>query len=307
MQADEIFDIEASAGRDELGEVLIAIHRQSGVRVGLKLFDDWATEDAQAREAWRLSLEKLHAIGPARTPRIVATCIREKNSWIAMRWAEGTPLTQRLNEHGPFDENLAAEIGCGILDALSELHENGLAHGGLTPNKVILTRGFDPSGIIVSNPLQHFLYDVDNPVGADEHRFIGFPRYFSPEQAYGKPADVRSEIYVVGLILYEMVTGSTPFAAKSRAVTLRRQMSEPPMAALIENPDIDISQSFQDILNMALDKNADQRIQDPLDMRRMLAACRANPGDEASERSAAPLGLARGDGIVPIEKVIFTV
>ena len=302
MDPKQRFQLGASAGRDELGEVFKAQDPQTGQAVAVKVFDAWTLASAAGRDAYAAALRLLHGIGPARTPRIVDFHIAADSAWIATSWVEAPRLADLLGAMGVIDEQNAAAIGCGLLDALAELHESGRAHGGISTGKILLNEGFFPGGVVVTDPFQHYLYDVPNPVETAKNqreRYIGVPRYYSPEQARGEQADIRSDVYTIGLVLYELLTGKTPFASPGDDTTLARQISEQALPVRFAKPGLVVSSDFEEIITVALNKDPNKRFQSPVAMRRALASLRAH-GDEAAETAHQPLGVARGAGVTTL-------
>lgn len=299
MNADSRFTIIRSVGRDELGEVSEAIENASGQLAALKVFDAWTMASDVGRAAYREALQKLHAIGPARTPRAMALHLSKDSGWLATDWILSSSLETYIQRVDGMNPEIAAAVACGILDALQELHDAGHAHGGLSPGKVMLTQGFAAGGVVITDPFQHHLYSVLDPRTAAftaTAPFFGYAKYLSPEQAQGGAPDVRSDIYVIGLLLYEMIAGAPAFAGASPAETLQRQISgeHSPIRAI--KPNVTLSSDLEEIINVALAKDPNQRFQSPIAMRRALAHCRTS-GDEDVERNAAPLGRGRGADI----------
>ena len=288
------FELLESVGRDELGEVFKAEEKTTGRAAAVKLFDEWTLASETARNAYSESLLELRRIQPVRTPPVAAFHVGDKSAWIASRWVSGQTLDDLLNEQGTLDLDTACGIMCGLLDALDELHSAGKAHGGLSPKKIILLDGVNPGGVILTDPFQHHLYSVDDPIKTsrnDPDRFLGLPQYFSPEQAQGGAPDTRSDVYVVGLLLYQLITGKAPFLARSVSTTLKRQIYEKPLPPRYAKPGLKIPKDAETIVYTALSKDADQRFQVARAFRRAINNLREVVSED-EERLAAPLGLA---------------
>jgi serine/threonine protein kinase len=289
-----------SVGRDQLGEV----HRaedSNGNELAIKIFDAWTVESQESREAYARALAILRSLKPRRTPPILGYRIRPENAWLATQWIESKTLSAKLDEVGELNEQETATIACGILDALAELHGSEFAHGGITPNKILLTRDVSAGGVVITDPFQHNLYSVSNPIEtlqSEQDRFIGLPEYFSPEQAQGARPDLRSDIYVIGLIIYKMLTGRTPFESGNPSIILKRQIHEQPLPPRLVKPGIEISSELEAIIQQALAKNPDERFDSPRAMRAAIAAVRED-FDADSEMAATPLGPYPVDAEVP--------
>lgn len=300
MKLQERFTIVRAIGRDELGEVSEAIDNTTGRQVAVKTFDAWATQSNSSRQQMESALVALHKIGPARTPRPVALSISKENAWVATEWVSAVGLPFFLERMGALQPEIAAQIACGILDALVEIHSSGHAHGGLTPNKVILTGGFNAGGIVVSDPFQNELYHVTDPLEALKAvrpLFFGNPKYLSPEQARGQNPTVASDIYVVGLLLHEMIVGKPAFDHGTPQELVHAQATTSPTPLRQAKPDAGISADLEAIVQLALAKEPSARFASALAMRRALGSCRMIPFEESAEVNVAPIGRMRGEQI----------
>src|SRR5699024_6262143 len=104
--------------------------------------------------------------------------------WVATEWVGAETLADFAKRQGKFEPDVAAGIGCGILDALTELHEAGLAHGGLRPSNIHLSQGFLPGGVILAHPGQYHLFGAGSLVeraknGQEDH--VPNAHYLAPE------------------------------------------------------------------------------------------------------------------------------
>jgi len=300
MKPEARFTILQSVGRDELGEVSQAMENETGKLVALKVFDAWTMKSGDARANYRDAIQVMHAIGPARTPRPIAIHLAEESGWLATEWLSSDSLETFAKRLGRFAPEIAAGIACGLLDALQEFHDAGLPHGGLTPGKIHLMQGFMPGGVVVTDPFQHVLYGGESPLSRAQSGtgpYFGDPRYLSPEQARGDKPDIRSDIYAIGLILFEMLSGRAAFEGTPHEILQGHVNTDAPKIA--STCDVAIPEDLEFIVGTALAKNPDARFQSPIAMRRALAHCRSAV-DEDAERAAAPLGRSRGNDITAL-------
>jgi len=294
MKPSERFELGEAIGRDELGEVFQAIERASSKPAAVKTFDAWALARQDARDAYVANLKALRRIQPARTPPVAAYHLDQDEGWIASRWVKGMTLEAHLREQKHVELGPAAAIICGVLDALEELHSTGAPHGGLSMRKVLLIEGSGAGSVVLTDPFQYRLYAVQDPLKTsrnDPDRYLGNPRYFSPEQAQGKAPDVRSDVYVVGLMLYELVTGKPPFDGGSVGTILKRQIYEKPLPTRLKRPGLNIGEDAENIILTALHKDPAKRFQSARAFRGAINNLRVD-FEEAAERLAAPLGIA---------------
>ena len=271
-----------SVGRDELGEVQVCELPGFAGQIALKEFDAWTVADEAGREKYREVIDRLIANPSSRSPRVLALEMENQQSRQATEWVDGASLTAIVSVKKGLSGDQASEVCLGILDALEDLHGKVGAHGALTPNKVLLTQGLSADGVMVTDPCQHLLYSVSDPlkvVTESPERFVGQPAFLSPEQVEGQPPTVASDIYVVGLILYYMVTGVSPFASTSATRTLRRQMAEQPLPVALAKASVKLRPAIENAITTALQKDPEQRFSS-------VAAFRAALFDEHSVSDA---------------------
>lgn len=284
-----------SVGRDELGEVQVCELAGFAGQIALKEFDAWTVADESGRQKYREVIERLIATPSSRSPRVLALEMGDQQARQAAEWVDGASLTSIVGVKKGLSGDQASEVCHGILDALEDLHGKVGAHGALTPNKVLLTQGLNADGVMVTDPCQHLLYSVSDPlkvVTESPERFIGQPAFLSPEQVEGQPPTVASDIYVVGLILYYMVTGVSPFASSSATRTLRRQMAEQPLPVALAKASVKLRPAIENAITTALQKDPEQRFSS-------VAAFRAALSDEHSV-SDAGARTSSGAGIEAI-------
>jgi len=132
---------------------------------------------------------------------------REGEPYMVMELLEGETLDQRLIR-GTMSNDEVLEVALQILSGLDAVHSAGIIHRDLKPGNVFLTHDHD--GVFAR--LLDFGISMDQlEAGASEKMVVGTPEYMSPEQAFGDPLDARSDLYSVGVMLYEMMTGVPPF------------------------------------------------------------------------------------------------
>ena len=185
---------------------------------------------ARLRNEWR-------ALGRLEHPNIVAATDAATSAngipFYVMERLEGRSLSERLRREGRVPVFEALEITAGVLEGLSAAHDIGIVHRDVKPPNVFLT----PSGGV---KLLDFgiakITDSASAVVTARGVAIGTPRYMSPEQARGEPVDARSDLYAVGLILFEMLVGASPFEdAEDENELLLAQLGRqaPPPSSLV--------------------------------------------------------------------------
>lgn len=202
------------------------------------------------------------AIAALRHPNIliVYDCGEQNGlEYIAMEYVAGGALTKRLTGE-PFPWKQAVGLAIGIGQALAFAHSRGIIHRDVKPGNVLLpTEEWPLLADFGLAKLQHLGGSGTNP-----GKPMGTPAYISPEQALGGEVDHRTDIYALGVMLFEMVTGQVPFQATKTFDMLLKHISEPPPSPRTLVPEI--PEALEHIILRALAKEPDERYQDMGDM-----------------------------------------
>ena len=203
--------------------------------------------------------------------------------YIVMEYVEGHTLKELIDRNGALPVRTAIGITCQILDALSQAHEYGVIH-----------RDVKPQNVIVTNRGKAKLTDfgIAREANATTSTFsgkkvLGSVHYISPEQAKNAIATEESDLYSVGVTLYEMLTGTVPFTSDSAVTIALMHIQDKPIPPKDLNPSI--GDALNDIVMRALEKDASQRYESAQAMRKDLVRSIANPnGSFARERTTEP-------------------
>jgi eukaryotic-like serine/threonine-protein kinase len=174
--------------------------------------------------------------------------------YLVMNLVEGELLGKLLRTRGVLALRRAIAIATQVLDALSALHDAGFAHGDVKSDNILVRE--DDSITLIDLGLAH----VDGmPVTANRATVSGTPDYMAPELAWGDPPTACSDLYAVGCLLYELVTGSTPFAGGHAQDILRRQLKDPVVPPQLRCPDRTIPPALERVILHALTKSPQLR------------------------------------------------
>jgi serine/threonine protein kinase len=185
--------------------------------------------------------------------------------YIAMELLVGTDLADVLAKEGAVELHRALNVAIQVTRALGAAHGKGIVHRDLKPENVFLVRADD--GREVVKIVDFGIAQMKDMTGQGGKKLtqtgmiFGTPEYMSPEQAKGASIDHRVDIYAVGVILYEMAAGRTPFVGDSFMGILTQHLYEPAPAILSLNPNAQITPEYEAVIAKALAKNPDERYQ----------------------------------------------
>ena len=280
---DDVIDgryrISAHLGSGGMAEVYCATDLQLGRNVALKILHERFAADEEFVE--RFKREASSAAGLAHQ-HVVGVYDRgewEGTSYIAMEFVSGRTLKQIIVEQGPLDPQRAVDLTVQILRAARFAHRRGIIH-----------RDFKPQNVIVDDEGRAKVTDFGIArAGASDMTqtgsILGTAQYLSPEQAQGHAVGARSDLYSIGIILYELLTGRVPFEAESAVTIALKQVSEAPVAPSEHNPRV--TPELEAVVLRALAKEPRERFADADEF---IAAL-----DAAASRIPSPRAIAAAE------------
>jgi serine/threonine protein kinase len=184
--------------------------------------------------------------------------------FIAMEYLNGRNLQDVLKQEGPLAQDRVIHIAQQICRSLSEAHALGIIHRDLKPSNVMLLSQPDDHDFakVLDFGLVKF-FAGENPQGGvtDLGTFVGSPDYMSPEQARNRQPDQRADIYSLGVVLYQMLTGHPPFVAESSMDVILKHLLEAPVPPRVARPDLEIAPALEEIVLRCLSKEREDRHQ----------------------------------------------
>jgi serine/threonine-protein kinase len=195
-----------------------------------------------------------------------------------MELLEGETLLAVLKA-GRFSTGRALDIARQLLLALAHAHAHGVIHRDIKPENIMLVKG-GKRAVLIDFGLAAL---DDEPAMTTKGMCLGSPSYLAPERLLGQPYDTRTDLYAVGVVLYEMIAGVKPFAGESPEHTMRMALARPPRPLRAIRRDI--PSALDAFIRRALAKDPERRFQDAEDM--LLALNDVPTEDELAERAAA--------------------
>jgi eukaryotic-like serine/threonine-protein kinase len=285
---DSVFDgryrIIRKLGAGGMANVYLAEDQELGRRVAIKILDDRHAADDSFIERFRR--EAKNAAGLSH-PNIVSIYDRgeaEGTYYIAMEYLAGRTLKELMVSRGPTPIGIAIDYTRQILAALGFAHRNGIVHRDIKPHNVVV----DADGRLKVTDFGIARSGASQMTEAGS--IIGTAQYLSPEQARGAPVDQRSDVYSVGIVLYEMLTGKVPFTGDTPLEIAMKHLSEVPVPPS-ELRD-DVPEDLDMIALRALAKDPEDRYQTAAEMDADLARIQRGLAVSSETTDAATAVLA---------------
>ena len=302
-------------GAGGMGVVFKAIDDKLHRFVALKVLGDDVAKDADRR---RRFLREARVVAALTHPNIAAVYdvgeTEDGDIYIAMELVSGKSLRARI-DRGPLDVRAALAIATDLARALVKAHEQGIVHRDLKPDNVMVSESLEVKvldfGLAKSAEREPLSASESDPslasveshesVATKDGRLLGTPGYMSPEQADGRAVDGRTDVFALGVVIYEMTTGVRPFRGRSAMEILIATTRDEPTRPRALAPAL--SPLLERVILRCLEKNADARYADARELAKDLDAIAAAP-DSPDERHAtdAPLAAKMDTGNLPTQQ-----
>ncbi len=202
--------------------------------------------------------------------------------YFVMEHLVGRNLAQVVQRDGPMEPARAIHIMSQVCGALDEAHRSGIIHRDLKPENVFLTEqgGIADFPKVLDFGLAKVTEKQMRPgsmILTREGMVFGTPEFMSPEQAQGKPLDARSDIYSLGIILYELLTGKLPFDAKHSIEFIQLHVNTPPIPLNQRVPGRTVPPALEQVVMRTLSKNPDDRFASASELAQALTWCLSQP------------------------------
>lgn len=285
---EERYQVLREIGRGGMGIVFQAHDKQLNEQVAIKILSPLLGANTEAVERLRREVSVARRITHPNIIRIHDIGEAKGLQYVSMEYFHGVNLKEHIAQSGVPSFQQAGNIAMQICDGLEAAHQLGVIHRDLKSQNVII------------NP-QNQIKIIDFGLARTAHLdgmtatglIMGTPEYMAPEQVSGKKADERSDVYSLGIMLYELFTGKVPFTGDSAIAIGFKQLKEEPAPPSALNPQI--TPELERVILKALQKDPIKRHRSVTDLRSDLKAILQPGGPAVSQRGAAPAERQRAE------------
>src|SRR6266516_4878322 len=275
------YEIDTVLGRGGMAEVYLGTDRVLGRKVAVKVLEPQFARDASFVARFRREAQSAAALNHPNVVNVFDTGSEDGTHFIVMEYVQGKTLSQIVKD-APLLPERAVEIAQSVAEALAFAHEAGIIHRDVKPGNIMLT----PSGDVKVMDFGIARATTSETLTATA-TVLGTATYFSPEQAQGEGVDARSDIYSLGCVLYEMLTGRPPFAGETPVSVAYKHVKED--AVPPSSMDGDIPAALDAVVMKCLAKNPANRYQTARELARDLQRFRS--GEPVVATPVLPLGV----------------
>jgi eukaryotic-like serine/threonine-protein kinase len=279
------YELEELVGTGGMSSVFRAHDRLLDRKVALKVLHQQYGDDDEYVERFRREARSVAALSHPNIVTVIDRGEHEGRQFIVFEYVEGDNLKQLINRRGKAPVATALELAMQIARGLSFAHQQGLVHRDVKPQNVLLNGDGQAKvtdfGIARSLDVQHGMTQTGTVLGTSD--------YIAPEQAQGQRVDEHTDVYSLGVVLYELLTNEVPFPGENFVAVAMRHINEPPPSIRDKRPDV--SPRLEAAVHRAMAKDPEARFQTMTDFCRELEACLAEA--QGGEPAHAPPPVPR--------------
>lgn len=261
----------------------------TGQRVALKLLRPELLRDPAVRYRFDKEARVLKAVRSPYIANLIEADLSDSHGYIALELVDGKDLATLLEEHGPVSESLALQIVADVCRALVEPHRRGIIHRDIKPHNVLMVGALSQPRELAVKLCDFGIASAKlsaETVGmTQDGKLWGTPQYMAPEQCSSAPVSPATDVYALGLTLFELIAGRPAFDGDELMHVLRQQMSEP---APRLNERASVSDGTAALVAQALEKAQNRRFPDAA---ALLEAIELVRNGQAAALAAAPVPL----------------
>ena len=291
----ERYHVLKKLGEGGMGAVYLAEHVKMGRKSAVKIMNPGMVNDADAIQRFNREATNASKITHTNVAAIYDFGeTRDGLIYLAMEFIEGDSLTAVIEKAGALPAQRAANIACQTADGLSVAHEMGIVHRDLKPDNIMIAKNRDGSDCVkvVDFGIAKATENTNQKV-TKTGMVVGTPEYMSPEQLAGDKLDGRSDIYSLGLVTFNMLTGKLPFPSETVQESMIMRLTDRPRTLVEMTGQEHWPQALQDVLDKALARDVADRYQNAAQFGRdLLKAVESIPASALAEGGTLVLGAA---------------
>lgn len=296
----ERFQIQRLIGQGGMARVYLGMDQVHSVPVAVKVLKDEFLEDREFVQRFDVEARAASSLNHPNIVKVYGVGEEDGIRFMIMQYVEGVSLKELIEQYGRLDWQVAVPLAIQISQALEHAHSNGIIHRDIKPHNILVTR--DHRALVTDFGIARAT--TPNTITVAGGATVGSVHYFSPEQARGAVVGEKTDLYSLGILLYEMLTGQVPFDADTDVAVALMQLQEEPVPPIELEPSI--PQGLSRIVLKCMRKNAAERYEDARSLTWELEQFLRDPEGEygvlpevsQSQTSIykAPLIQAHGDG-----------
>ncbi len=290
--------------RGGMGKIFRAEQQPLGRIVALKTLDI-VDNTGEFKQRFLLEAASCARLSHPNTVRVYDYGEAAGAYFLVMEFLTGRTLHQAIKEDAPLDPLRAIAIARQICGALEEAHKSGIVHRDLKPQNIFLTEHGEERDFVKVVDFGLAKEMSNDSEVSKAGNVLGSPMYMAPEQVEGKTIDARTDVYALGLILYTMLAGQTPYKRGDSLSIMMQQVHKEPLSFAELDPKLDIAKTLEQVVRTAINKDPNDRF---ASMRDLSQALKVAGAQVRGEFPPTPLEINNGRvrapaGLEPTEEV----
>ena len=276
------YQINGFIGEGGMSRVWRALDQNTGKNVAVKVLREEYSEDESFIRRFDREAQAASRMSHPNIVNLLDVGVEEDGTrYLVMEYVQGKTLKRFIQESGALRPEIAAQIIIRVLAALQHAHQNGVVHRDIKPQNILI----DKEGTVKVADFGIARMANAQTVSQTDESVMGSVYYFSPEQARGAAVDARSDIYSVGVVFYEMLTGKVPFTGDTPVAIAMQHLQTPPIPPAEVNPSVSSALDF--VVLHAMEKKPRRRYQSAEEMLRDVRLAMEHPDTILAAREEA--------------------
>ena len=261
QELDNRYTIKGHVGKGGMGIVYRAEQHLIGRVVALKVLNKDVVKDETTVKRFLNEARVIASLGSEHTVTLYDFGVTQQGLlYYTMELLDGSPLSNIIRDGPPLEYPRACEIIFQTLESLGEAHDKGILHRDIKPdNLFIIKKGKSEAVKVLDFGIAKLVNEQGESNITKTGMICGTPQYLSPEQVLGNKPSPASDLYSLGIVLYEMLSGQPPFYSPTPMKLLMKHLNEIPPPVSVKNPDVSVPPSFNEFLEKSLQKDPHDR------------------------------------------------